>query len=243
MRVDVLGVGFDSLTLVGAAGRAFELMNTPGGHYAVTPNSEILVAVKDDPEALRALSDADMVLPDGIGVVIGSKILGRPLPERVAGIDFAQSLFGHAGGKRFFLLGAADGVAQRAAERLGAMYPGIEICGWHNGYFTDDSTVVELIRASRPDILFVCLSAPKQEKWMLEHRDDFGDCLMAGLGGALNVWAGDVKRAPDAFIRLGLEWLYRLFSQPSRIGRMTRLPYFLLLVLKQRRAERKGGGV
>ena len=240
-RADVLGVGFDGFTIGQAAERALELLRVPGGHYIVTPNSEMLVAVRNDKQALRALLEADMVLPDGIGVVIASRMLKRPVPNRVAGIDFAQALFSRCEGKRIFLLGAAEGVAERAMERLGSMYPGPVFCGCLNGYFTGDAPVIETIRAAKPDILLVCLGAVKQEKWMLEHKDAFGDCLMAGLGGSLDIWSGDLKRAPAVFVRLGLEWFYRLLRQPSRIGRMTRLPYFLYLVCGQRRAERGAG--
>ena len=131
-------------------------------------------------------------------------------------------------GKRLFLLGAKPGVAEAAAEKLRAAYPGLQICGTHDGYFQDDAPVVEAIRAARAEVVFVCLGAPKQEFWMARNGPETGAKLMLGLGGVLDVFAGAVERAPERWQRMGLEWLYRLIREPSRIGRMARLPLFLV---------------
>ena len=127
-----------------------------------------------------------------------------------------------------FLLGAKPGVAELAAAELKQRYPGLQICGTHDGYFQEDGPVVEEIRTAAADVVFVCLGAPKQEQWMAAHGAACGAKLLVGLGGSLDVFAGQVKRAPETWQKLGLEWLYRLIKQPSRIGRMAKLPLFLV---------------
>ena len=131
-------------------------------------------------------------------------------------------------GKRLYLLGAAPGVAEQAAVNLQAAYPGLVVCGAHDGYFQEDGPVAGAIRAARADIVFVCLGFPKQEKWIDANGEAAGARLYIGLGGSLDVFAGKVERAPASFQKLGLEWLYRLIRQPSRIGRMSKLPLFLV---------------
>ena len=187
---------------------------------------------REDPEALAAVNGADLVLADGIGVIYGAKMLGTPLKGRVTGIGFAQELMARMAedGKRLFLLGAKPGVAERAAENLQRQYPGLIVAGTHDGYFQEDGPVVEAIRASGADVVFVCLGAPKQEKWMRKNGEATGAHLLVGLGGCLDVFSGEVRRAPEVFQKLGLEWLHRLAKNPSRIGRMMKLPLFLVHV-------------
>lgn len=229
MRVDVLGVAFDNVTLDEAVARAMALLEEDGPHLAATPNPEIVQCAGRDPEYARILADADLVIPDGIGIIHAAKILGRPLKGRVPGIDFASALMVRMAetGRRLFLLGAAPGVAEQAAANLQAAHPGLVICGTHDGYFKEDGPVVQRIRDARADVVFVCLGFPKQEKWIAAHGAETGAHLLIGLGGSLDVFAGKVERAPEQFQRLGLEWLYRLMKQPSRAGRMAKLPLFL----------------
>ena len=137
-------------------------------------------------------------------------------------------------GKSVFLFGSKPGVAEAAADNLTAAYPGLVISGTCNGYFTDDGPIIEKINAASPDLLLVCLGAPKQELWMSENASRLNVRLMAGLGGSLDVFAGNVKRAPAAWQRLGLEWLYRLIKEPRRIKRMIKLPLFVLAVIIKR---------
>lgn len=230
MRIDVMGVGFDNVTLAEAADRAVELLETPGAHLVATPNPEIVQLARGDEEFAAVLKDAALVIPDGIGVVYAARILGRPLKGRVPGIEFAGALMKRMAkdGRRLFLLGAKPGVAELAAANLQTQYPGLVVCGTHDGYFKEDAPVVEKIRESGAEVVFVCLGAPKQEKWIAQNGQATGARLLAGLGGSLDVFAGQVKRAPEAFQKLGLEWFYRLCCQPSRIGRMAKLPLFLV---------------
>ncbi len=240
MRINILGVGFDNVTLDQAVAEGMRLMHTVGAHYVVTPNPEIVEVCREDQEAMETINGADLVLADGIGVIYGAKLLGTPLKERVPGIEFAQALMERMaqGGEGLFLLGARPGVAEQAAQRLQSRYPGLRIVGTHDGYFQEDGPVVEAIRSAAPAVVFVCLGAPKQEKWMRKNGPATGAGLLVGLGGCLDVFSGEVQRAPEAFQKLGLEWLHRLLKNPSRIGRMMKLPLFLLHVLGERGCRR-----
>ncbi len=230
MRIDVLGVQFDNVTMEQAVERAVGMVAEGTFHYAVTPNAEFVQRAEKDEQFRAALNGADLVLPDGIGVVYAAKILGRPLQGRVPGCDFAAALCAWMAKneKKLFLLGAKPGVAEQAAENLQKAHPGLTVCGTHDGYFKEDAPVVEAIRTAGADVVFVCLGAPKQENWMIEHGPATGASFLIGLGGSLDVFAGTVKRAPQLWQKLGLEWLYRLLKQPSRIGRMAKLPLFLV---------------
>ncbi len=230
MRIDVLGVGFDNVTMDEAVDRAMALMEQDGPHLVVTPNAEIVQQAGKDPEFLRVLSDAHLVIPDGVGVLYAAKLLGRPLKSRVPGVDFASALMARMAkaGKRLFLLGAKPGVAEQAAANLAAAHPGLVICGTHDGYFQDDAPVAEAIRDAGADAVFVCLGAPKQEKWAAAYGAATGARLLVGLGGSLDVFAGHVERAPELWQKAGLEWLYRAIKQPSRLKRVARLPLFLV---------------
>ena len=239
MRIDVLGVGFDNLTMQEAVEEGLRLAGSPGCHYVVTPNPEIVEVCRENLAAKIAVNEADLVLPDGIGVVKGAAMLGTPLKERVPGIEFAAGLMEGLAreGKSLFLLGAKPGVAEMAARNLEQKYPGLTVAGTHDGYFKEDAPVVEEIRRSGADVVFVCLGAPKQELWMKKHGPETGAHLLCGLGGSLDVFAGVVERAPKFWSDHGLEWFYRLCKEPKRIGRMMKLPLFLVHVKQERRKK------
>ncbi|WP_295757579.1 WecB/TagA/CpsF family glycosyltransferase [uncultured Oscillibacter sp.] len=239
MRINVLGVGFDNVTMGEAVDRGMELLHSPGTHYVVTPNPEIVEICRENLAARQAVNAADLVLPDGIGVVKGAGMLGTPLKEKVPGIEFAAGLMERmaAEGLSLYLLGAKPGVAEAAGERLAAKYPGLKIAGTHDGYFKEDGPVAEDIRRSGADCVFVCLGAPKQELWMAKHGEAAGARLLCGLGGSLDVFAGVVERAPKFWSDHGLEWFYRLCKNPRRAGRMMKLPLFLVHVEKEKRRK------
>ncbi len=236
MRVPVKNVGFDRVTMAEAVETGKKLLSQPGGHYVVTPNPEIVWLAQERADFMEALNAADLVVPDGIGVIYAAKILGTPLKERVPGFELATHLIHYASeaGLGVYLLGAKPGVAERAAENLKQAHPGLIVCGTGDGYFKEDGPVLERIRASGARLVLVCLGFPKQELWMKAHQNEVGQALMLGVGGSMDVFAGDVKRAPDFWCRIGLEWFYRLMKQPSRIGRMMKLPVFLLSVIGDR---------
>jgi N-acetylglucosaminyldiphosphoundecaprenol N-acetyl-beta-D-mannosaminyltransferase len=237
MRIDVLGVAFDDLGMEEAVQKARALIKERRAAFAVTPNPEIVMLCRENEAARRAVAAADMVLADGVGVVCAAKLLGKPLRRKLPGIDFASRLMESLApeGGSVFLLGARPGVAELAAASLREKYPGLVIAGTHDGYFTDDRPVVESVNQAEPDLLLVCLGAPKQELWMHRHAGNLRAGLMIGLGGSLDVFAGVVKRAPPAWRKLGLEWLYRLCREPRRIGRMLKLPRFLILAMVEGR--------
>ena len=231
MKQEILGLQFDKVTMDEALtiGEAF----LDGDHAAVvvTPNAEIGYDASKDPEFCAMLNQADLMLPDGAGVVLAAKLRKTPLKGKVAGIDFARnmlSVFARRGTK-LYLLGSKPGVAEQAAEKMKELAPGLVICGTADGYFKDEAPVIEKINEAGAEALFVCLGAPKQEKFMFDHRDELKSVrLMAGLGGSLDGFAGNVKRAPDWMIKTNLEWFYRLCKEPKRIGRMMRLPKYVL---------------
>lgn len=239
MRINVLGVGFDNVTMDEALDRGMELLRSPGVHYVVTPNPEIVELCRENLAARQAVNEADLVLPDGIGVVKGARMLGTPLKEKVPGIEFASGLMERMAreGMSLYLLGAKPGVAELAGKRLAERYPGLRIAGTRDGYFQEDAPVVQDIRESGADCVFVCLGAPKQELWMAKHGEAAGARLLCGLGGSLDVFAGVVERAPKFWSDHGLEWFYRLCKDPRRARRMVKLPLFLVHVEKEKRRK------
>lgn len=236
--VNILGVKIAKITAKDALDRAEQMVKGDKTSVVFTPNPEIVMAAYEDSEFLEVLNSADMCVPDGIGVVYGAKILGEPLPERVAGFDLSCALMERMGrcGGSVFLFGSKPGVAEEAAKTLTERYSGLKIAGTHDGYFKaeDEEDIVNEINESGADLLLVCLGAPKQEKWIAKYRDKLNTKLCIGAGGTLDVLAGTVKRAPKIFIKLNLEWFYRLCKQPSRIGRFMALPKFIVTVAKNK---------
>ena len=188
-----------------------------------TPNAEMMLAAHRDPALRRLLKHADLLLPDGIGTRILSCFRVK---ERLPGIEMGEFLLSYSAkhSLRVFLLGGKPGVAFRAVKMLRDRYPGLRIVGTHHGYFEADSeeehAILNVIRKASPDLLIVCTGFPRQEKFLAKHRGDFPSVRIGiGLGGALDVWAGDIRRAPLLFRRCGLEWLWRLAREPKRIPR------------------------
>ena len=236
MKIDVLGIEFDNVTADEAVQRGKRFISEHRCAYVVTPNPEIVMAAGKDAELMEAVAGADMVLPDGLGVVYSAKIIGTPLKERVPGIDFASGLMAELAqtGGSVYLFGAKPSVAEKAAENIAAGFPGIVIAGTHDGYFDDDGDIIADINAKKPDFLMVCLGSPKQELWMRANAGKLDVGVMTGLGGCLDVFAGNVDRAPESMQKAGLEWLYRLYKEPKRIGRMAKLPGILIKAAGQR---------
>ncbi len=236
--IEILGVNVNSITFEDAVAKAEELLKTEGASAIFTPNPEIIMCAKEDAELKSILNSADLCTADGIGVVYASKILKDPVPERVAGFDLVCALLEKMAktGDGVFLFGAKPGVAESAKAKMEKKYPGISIVGCHNGYFKpeDEAKIVEEINNSGAKLLLVCLGAPKQEKWIAKYKDCLKVNLCMGVGGTLDVFAGTAKRAPEIFIKLNLEWAYRLMKNPSRIGRFAALPRFVIEVLKSR---------
>ncbi len=232
--IDVRGVRFADVTLDEAAQYLRDAVRSGVRRGAVfTPNSEIVQASIDDAALREILNSSLLSVPDGIGVVKAARILGTPLKGKVAGVELGRLVLAFAAedGVPVCLLGGKPGVAEQAAERLCEELPGLRVCGTHDGYFQkegpENEAVVRWVNECGAGILLVCFGAPAQERWIAANRDAMpGVQLLLGLGGSLDIYAGTVQRAPKIFIRLGLEWLYRLLREPRRIGRMMQLPRF-----------------
>jgi N-acetylglucosaminyldiphosphoundecaprenol N-acetyl-beta-D-mannosaminyltransferase len=222
------------VTADGAIERVIALVARRTPHLVVTANVEMVMAARRAPDLHEILARAALVVADGVGVLWGSRQLGRALPERVPGIDLAARLCGEASrrGWRVYLLGGAPGVAAAAAAQLREWYPGISVVGTANGYFdsAEDREVVSTIRAASPTLLLAGLGAPRQERWLSRHLESLGVPIVMGVGGTLDVWAGRARRAPRAVQALGLEWCYRLIRQPRRFGRQLAIPRFIAAI-------------
>ena len=234
-KVDILGVQVDKVDMEQALNRILEFLKEDKAHAVYTPNSEIIMQAYRNQAFRDVLNTADLITPDGIGVVYASRIVKDPLAERVGGFDLATKLIEKAadGSISFYFFGGKPGVAEQAKENLQKKYPGLRIIGCSDGYFDaeKEQKIIADINEKQPDVLFVCLGAPKQEIWIDQNRDKLAVKVCMGLGGSLDVFAGNVKRAPTVFQKLGLEWLYRLCKEPKRIGRMMDLPRFGMTVL------------
>lgn len=236
-KINVRGVSFDNLSFDETMEKVEELVKSDGLSVMYTPNSEIVQGCIENKELYKVINSADLVIPDGIGVVYAAKILKTPLKQKVPGCEVAEKLIEYASksGDGVFFFGGGKKTEEReavgviAAEKLKERYPGINIVGTRDGYFSqaDVDGIIDEINESGAKILFVCLGAPKQEKWIYDNRDKLKVNFVAGLGGTLDVFAGVAKRAPKFFLKTNLEWFYRLLCMPSRIGRMMKLPKFL----------------
>ena len=236
-RINILGVQVDMVTIPEAADKIVEFLSEDKFHAVYTPNSEIIMEAYRDEAFSEVLNEADLLTADGIGVVYASKYLKKPLKERAAGYDIARLLLQKLNytDHKLFLFGGKPGVAELAMENMKKDYPQLNIVGTRNGYFgeEDEDEIIAQINESGADILFVCLGAPRQEKWIYKHKDKLMVKVAMGVGGSIDVFAGTVQRAPEFFCKTGLEWFYRLMKEPWRAKRMTDLPKFAVTVLKE----------
>lgn len=237
-QVKILGVPIDMISQEEAFQRLISFLEESSIRKIYTPNPEIVMLAQTDEGLLKVIEGADLVLPDGIGLLIASKLKGLGLKERVTGIDTMDKLLKYCGekGKSIYLFGGKPGTAEIACKNMEERYRGIKIAGLHHGYFKeiDEKDIIADINTAAPDILFVCLGAPKQEKWIDQYQNQLNCKIAMGVGGSVDIYAGTAKRAPVIFQKVGLEWFYRLMKEPWRIKRMMALPKFLIqVVLKQ----------
>ena len=245
MKLDILGVMVDNVTMDEAVEQLSGYMDSDRAHVVVTPNAEILQMCYENKELADAVNKADFVAPDGVGVLYAAKILGTPIKEKVAGCELGYNLLFEAAKKGYgvFLFGAKPGVAQTCGEKLKEKIPELIISGTRDGYFKPEQSgeIVDEINRSGAKVLWVCLGAPKQELWMAEHRDSLKVGVMLGLGGSIDLYAGNVKRAPKIMIKLKVEWLYRLIKEPYRLGRMMKIPRVLGIAKKEAKRRKNNG--
>lgn len=241
-KVNIRGIEFDNITKEEAISLISSRFNQNITTVVFTPNSEIIEECIENPIFKDIISEADILLPDGIGVIKASKILKTPLKEKVAGVEVGEELFKALRESSFFLLGgniqssSGETVAEKAKKELQKKYS-CNIVGTMHGYFDknnkENDDVIEKINCSGADVLYVCLGSPTQEKWICNNRNRLLNIkLFIALGGSLDIYSKETKRAPKLFIKFGLEWLWRLLSQPSRIGRIMKLPKFYIGTLK-----------
>ena len=204
--------------------------------FVVTANAEIIMMCQDDAEYKNILTNvADLVLPDGAGTGWAGRQLGYAVPERVAGLDLFNRLLNLAAekGYRVFFFGASPGIAEAAKKKAESLYPGVTVVGCRDGYFkdSDNKSIIDAINNSGAQILFIALGAPKQEKWLQTHLQELKPYITMGIGGSFDVLAGKMERAPLWMQKYSLEWLFRLYKQPSRFTRMLALPKFVIKVI------------
>lgn len=203
--------------------------------FIVAINPEKIMKAQEDASLKELLNKADYQIPDGIGVIIASRLKGGKIRKRVTGIDMMLALCEAAGkhGKKVFLYGAKPGRAEEAKQKLEERYPGLQIVGTLDGYVKDEALIEKTINDANPDIIFVAKGSPAQEYWIVDHMHHLAPKVYQGVGGSFDVISGHIKRAPAGFQRLGLEWLYRLIKEPWRWKRQLLLPKFILKAIKE----------
>jgi len=237
----ILGVPIDIISHGDALDKLEQFMREGGPHLMVTPNPEIIMIARKDAHIKEILYSAALSLPDGVGVLLASRLTDQPIPSRVTGCDLMNDLLGRMAksGRTAYFLGGRPGVAEKAKANMESRFPGLKIIGARHGYFTpdDDKLISEDLTEKKPDLLILGLSMGLALNWAYAHRY-LNIPVTACVGGTLDIFAGTVIRAPAVMRKMGLEWLYRLASQPSRAGRMLRLPAFAALVVRERFARR-----
>lgn len=236
-EVRLLGVRLHAVDLNEALGEVERFISEERPHMIVTLDASGVMRAREDEELHRIMEEADLVAPDGAGVVLAARMLNLPLDVRCAGCDMIVDLCRVAArlGRSVYLLGAEPGVAQAAADRLTQQIPGLEIAGCHHGYFSVDEEpqIVEEIKQTRPGVLLVALGIPKQEKWIKKHLQALKVPVCIGVGGALDIISGRKKRAPVWMQRAGLEWLYRTIKEPRRLPRLVALPKIVWMTVQE----------
>lgn len=222
-RVELFGAAIDGLALDDVVALCDEAIARRRRLLISVVNAAKLVKMRDDHELRAAVESGDICVADGMSVVWAVRVLGERLPERVAGIDLMHALLKRASacGHRVYLLGAEAAVVARVAEHIREELPGVQLVGWRDGYFRDDEAedVARTIGAARPDILLVAMTSPRKERFLATWGDVLRVPVCHGVGGSFDVVAGKVQRAPVAWQRLGLEWLYRVKQEPRRLWR------------------------
>lgn len=243
-RVKIFGINIDNTTLDNVMLLLEKKLDGQDLFTIATPNTEIAMRAKDEPELANLVNSFDLVVPDGIGLIYASRMRKMPLSERVTGFDISMELL-NLNDKRnlnLFILGGKPGISEKASENVEKQFPGVTVVGNRNGYFTieDEAEIISQINKSNPDVIFVGLGFPKQEEFIQRNKGHLKGKIIIGNGGVTDILAGESKRAPEIFIKLNLEWLYRLIQEPSRIARQMALPRFMLNVMIDKNSVLEG---
>lgn len=236
--VPIYGIPVSKLDLKDTVSYLTNVVNSRQPHQIITANPIMVMSALESPAYMKIMTSAELVVPDGTGVVWAARRCGNPVKERVAGFDLLHELMkaGESYHWKVYLLGSTQEVIRETAKRLQLQYPGIVIAGFRDGYFgpDEDQEVVASIIGTQPDILFVARGADSQEPWIAKYKAQLAIPIMMGVGGSFDVISGKSRRAPKAFQKLRIEWLYRLLKEPTRYRRMLALPKFALKVLRDK---------
>ncbi len=235
-RVELLGYKIDTYSFDEAIERALELEKEEKVSQVVTINPEMFDCAKTDNEFAEILNTAEMIIPDGVGVKLGLKILGQNV-DRIAGVDFARRMIDESAKNNLpiALIGAKPEVIKLACDNLLSEVENLNIVYSQDGYFKDDERVLEELKQTKPRLILIALGSPKQEKFIKQAKNILPYGLMIGVGGSFDVWSGTVERAPEIYQKLGIEWLYRTVKQPERFKRIfPTLPLFVMRVFKEK---------
>jgi N-acetylglucosaminyldiphosphoundecaprenol N-acetyl-beta-D-mannosaminyltransferase len=244
-RAAVLGCEIDRLDMSAMVDRIDRVIASGGFAQHAAINAAKIVAMREDRELARIVRDCELVSADGQSVVWASRLIGDPLPARVAGIDLMQELLALAErrGYRVFIVGARKEVLARALDRVRERHPRLVVAGARDGYFSDDeaAAVADEVASHGPDIVFVAMSSPRKEYWLGRYGRRLGAAFVMGVGGSVDVLAGEVRRAPKLMQRLGLEWLFRLAQEPRRLlGRYLSTNARFIVYVAREVAARRG---
>jgi len=235
MKTNILGVEFDNLLPEAACERFLGLLAGDEPAAVFTPNPEMVMLARKDEDFRRILNGGRLVVPDGVGIVYASRLTKNRIVKRVPGIELCMNVFGTDEGKKYkwYFLGGKPGIVEMAKNVMMERFDGLEIVGVRDGYFDADGEedVIADIKASGADVLLVGLGFPRQERWIAANMERLGVKVAMGVGGSFDVMSGTLKRAPKLFRKVGLEWLWRLLRQPSRIWRQRVLVKFAIVVL------------
>jgi len=238
-RIDILGTEFDNFTEKQFHQSLDDDLDLKANKFIVTPNPEIVLSARKDANFSQIINNADYVIPDGIGIIKGAQSLGTPIHERITGFDTLQYLMRAANRKQLkvYLLGSKPEVIQASADKIKKDFSQIDLVGFHDGYFKDETEIVNEIAEKKPNIVFVALGSPKQELFINKYRNN-ADAIWIGVGGSFDVFSGTKKRAPKIMQTLNLEWLYRLAKEPTRFGRMLAIPKYMNMINKEKKQRK-----
>lgn len=235
--VKILGINIDNVSIdeTGEITKKLIESSNKSCKVIVAPNTEFIMMAQKDKEFYNILNSAELATPDSVGVSIAGKLQKKPFKQRIPGQAYFRKVLevGEKEGWTFYFLGGKGDVPYLAMENVKKYYPDVKIVGYHEGYFDKDSEqdVINEINNLKPNVLFVAMGAPLQEKWIYKHKNELKVDVAAGQGGTFDYESGKIKRAPKVFQKLGIEWLWRLILQPTRIVRMLVLPVYLLKIL------------
>ena len=240
-KVTILGIPFDNMTRKEFLKELYKRMNRKQKTFLVTANPEIVMYAQENKDYYELLMQADYIAPDGIGIVKASHTLGTPIKERVPGFELMLGLLEIADmeKKNVYFIGAKEEIIELTIEKIKQEWPHINIVGYHHGYFNHaDPEMIEKVKETEPDMIFVAFGFPRQEKWISNYLSQVSSGIAVGVGGSFDVLSGKTKRAPRLVQSFHIEWLYRLIRQPSRYKRMSVLPKFLQEIYSQKKKDK-----